>query len=214
MIVTRAGLARPTVGIIDYQSGNIRSVANAVEHAGGLALNVLRPDDITDCTHLILPGVGAFGFCARRLQASGLLPALEQWALLEHKPLLGICVGMQLLADYSDEHGTNRGLGWVGGAVRKLDNAGDAAIRIPHVGWNDVEFKESLGEFRTGDTPSFYFDHSFAYDAPDSGNEVATCHHGRPFSAIIRKNNIIAAQFHPEKSQTSGMRLLQAFFAT
>ena len=205
---------RPVVGIVDYQSGNIRSVANAVEHAGGIVRDVRTPADLSGCTHIILPGVGAFGFCAERLQASGMLPALESWALADRKPLLGICVGMQLLADYSEEHGHQVGLGWIGGAVKKLDNAGDTEIRIPHVGWNEVRFNESLGDFAVGESANFYFDHSYAYEAPTSGNEVGTCKHGRSFSAVIRKDNVLAAQFHPEKSQTQGMRLLQAFFAT
>jgi glutamine amidotransferase len=204
---------QPVVGIVDYQSGNVRSVANAVENADGSVRSVRTPVDMAGCTHLILPGVGAFGFCAERLQASGLLPALEQWALLEQKPLLGICVGMQLLADYSEEHGRQSGLGWIGGAVRKLENNGDGTVRIPHVGWNEVEFRQPLGEFRTGDVANFYFDHSYAYDAADSDSEVGSCRHGRRFSALIRRNNILAAQFHPEKSQTQGMRVLRAFFA-
>lgn len=203
----------PTVGIVDYQSGNIRSVANAVENAGGIVRDVRAAADLDGCTHLVLPGVGAFGFCAERLKASGLLPALEQWALTEGKPLLGICVGMQLLADYSEEHGRQRGLGWIGGAVRKLENGGDGEVRIPHVGWNEVEFRQPLGEFKPGDVANFYFDHSYAYDAADSASEVGSCRHGRTFSALVRRDNILAAQFHPEKSQTQGMRILHAFFA-
>jgi glutamine amidotransferase len=204
---------RPVVGIVDYQSGNVRSVANAVENAGGTVRDVRKSADMAGCTHLILPGVGAFGFCAERLQTSGLLPALEQWALLEQKPLLGICVGMQLLADYSEEHGRQTGLGWIGGAVRKLESDGHGTVRIPHVGWNEVEFSQPLGEFKAGDIANFYFDHSYAYDAADSDCEVGSCRHGRRFSALIRRNNILAAQFHPEKSQTQGMRVLRAFFA-
>ena len=204
---------QPIVGIVDYQSGNIRSVANAAENAGGAVRDVRVPADLAACTHLILPGVGAFGFCAERLRSSGLLPALEQWALRDAKPLMGICVGMQLLAAYSEEHGRQEGLGWIGGTVRKLENAGDGGVRIPHVGWNEVEFTQPLGQFRVGDVANFYFDHSYAYDAPDSDSEVGRCRHGRTFSALIRRNNILAAQFHPEKSQAQGMRVLKAFFA-
>jgi glutamine amidotransferase len=200
------------VGIVDYQSGNVRSVANAVENAGGTVRDVRKPADMAGCTHLILPGVGAFGFCAERLQASGLLPALELWALEEQKPLLGICVGMQLLADYSEEHGRQSGLGWIGGVVRKLETDDHGTVRVPHVGWNEVEFSQPLGEFKPGDVANFYFDHSYAYDAADSDCEVGSCQHGRRFSALIRRHNILAAQFHPEKSQTQGMRVLKAFF--
>jgi glutamine amidotransferase len=201
---------RIVVGIVDYHSGNIRSVSNAIDFAGGEVRQVIKPADVDGCTHLILPGVGAFGFCAAKLRASGLLPTVEEWALKDQKPLLGICVGMQLMADFSEEQGLHQGLGWIGGTVRKLESA-QALVRIPHVGWNNVVFNEPFGEFSSGDTPDFYFDHSYAYDAP-SGNVVATCSHGRRFSAVVRKNSIIAAQFHPEKSQTAGMQLLKSFF--
>lgn len=206
-------MSRIVAGIVDYQSGNIRSITNAVEYAGGEARKVERSGDVHDCTHLVLPGVGAFSFCAERLGASGLLPALEQWALLDRRPLLGVCVGMQLMADYSEEQGRHDGLGWIGGAVRKLERSAEGAVHVPHVGWNEVEFREPLGDFRQGDTPDFYFDHSYAYDAPVFGTEVAACRHGRSFSAVIRRDNIVAVQFHPEKSQTAGMRLLKSFFA-
>jgi glutamine amidotransferase len=201
------------VGIVDYQSGNIRSVTNAVEFAGGMAKAVKRHEDISECSHLLLPGVGAFGFCASQLRASGLLPALEQWALKDRKPLLGICVGMQLLADYSEEQGQHKGLGWLGGAVRKLCRAPGSSVRIPHVGWNEVQFLESFGDVRQGESPNFYFDHSYAYQDLRRGSEVGQCTHGRQFSAMIRRDNVVAVQFHPEKSQAAGMRVFRAFFA-
>jgi glutamine amidotransferase len=201
------------VGIVDYQSGNIRSVANAVEYAGGEVKTVKQPGEVDGLTHLILPGVGAFGFCAERLRASGLLPTVERWAFEDKKPLLGICVGMQLMADYGEEQGRHEGLGWVGGAVTRLEKPADSTLRIPHVGWNAVEFTESFGQFKAGERPDFYFDHSFALDAPTHGTRTGVCEHGRPFSALVTRDNIVAAQFHPEKSQTAGMKLLQSFFA-
>jgi glutamine amidotransferase len=207
-------MTRVVIGIIDYESGNIRSVANAVENAGGEAVTIRRPDEITGCTHLILPGVGAFGFCAERLRASGLLPAVEQWALTDRRPLLGICVGMQLMADYGAELGGHPGLGWMGGRVTHLEKPAGSALRVPHVGWNTVEFRETWGQFRQGERPDFYFDHSFALDAPTRGRSVGVCEHGRTFSAFVTRDNIVASQFHPEKSQAAGMRLLQSFFAT
>lgn len=203
-----------TVGIVDYQSGNTRSVTNAVEFAGGTAKVVHRVEDIAGCSHLLLPGVGAFGFCAAQLRASGLLPAIQQWALADRKPLLGICVGMQLLADHSEEQGRHAGLGWLGGAVRKMNRPAGSSIRIPHVGWNEVQFLEPFGDLRQGESPNFYFDHSYAYESPRHGSEIGRCSHGRQFSAVIRHENIVAVQFHPEKSQVAGMRVLRAFFAT
>jgi glutamine amidotransferase len=207
-------IKKQVVGIVDYQSGNIRSVVNAVEAVDACSILVRSPQDLNACSHLVLPGVGAFGFCVDRLLASGLLKSLESWALRDEKPLLGICVGMQLMADHSEELGSHLGLGWIGGAVRKLEKpAGQATIRIPHVGWNEVLFKESFGLFRAGESVDFYFDHSFAYHAPRLGREIGSAHHGHNFCALIRRGNIIATQFHPEKSQSSGMRLLKSFLA-
>lgn len=200
------------VGVIDYHSGNIRSVVNAVEHAGGEAAIISEASELQACSHALLPGVGAFGFCAQRLQASGMTSALEHWAFTVRKPLLGICVGMQLMADVSEEQGEHRGLGWMGGRVRRLTADIPQTIRVPHVGWNEVHFREAFGQFKEGERPNFYFDHSFAYEAPTLGVEVGVCVHGRQFSALIRRDNIVAAQFHPEKSQGAGMRLLRSFF--
>jgi glutamine amidotransferase len=174
---------------------------------------VRQARDVEGCTHVILPGVGAFGFCADRLRASGLLPALTQFALNELKPLLGICVGMQLMADYSEELGRHEGLGWVGGSVRTLERIADRSIRVPHVGWNEVVFKDAFGLFQAGEVIDFYFDHSFAFSDVEPQRELATCSHGRLFSAVIRRSNIVAVQFHPEKSQVAGMRLLKSFIA-
>ena len=203
-------LRSAVVGVIDYQAGNIRSIVNAVEHVGASAIRVATPADIGQATHLLLPGVGAFGFCADRLRASGLLPALMTWTLQEHRPMLGICVGMQLLADCSEELGRQQGLGWTGGTVRALE-AAPPEIRVPHVGWNSVRFEEALGDFAAGSEADFYFDHSFALDAPTHGHRLAACTHGRPFTAALRYGNIVATQFHPEKSQTAGMRFLRGF---
>src|SRR5688500_1290586 len=110
----------PVVGIIDYHAGNIRSVTNALEFSGAQTRHVKQSGDLSECSHAVLPGVGAFGFCMAKLRASGLLPAVEQWALNDRRPLLGICVGMQLMADFSEEQGRHEGLGWLGGSVRKI----------------------------------------------------------------------------------------------
>jgi imidazole glycerol-phosphate synthase subunit HisH len=206
------GSAAAVVGIIDYGAGNLRSIENAFEHLGARVLRMRVPSDIAAATHLLLPGVGAFGFCAERLRASGLAPGIERWVFGEHKPLLGICVGMQLLADDSDELGLQAGLGWMGGPVRRLHST-DPAVRIPHVGWNTARFEADFGDFQTGDEADFYFDHSYAYRQPTQGGALASCWHGEAFNAALRRDNLVAAQFHPEKSQAAGMRFLRGFLA-
>ncbi|WP_449392809.1 imidazole glycerol phosphate synthase subunit HisH [Eoetvoesiella caeni] len=198
--------------MVDYHAGNVKSIVNAVDSLNAISRRVSNASDLDGLTHLILPGVGAFGFCATQLRSSGLLPSLEEWALRDRKPILGICVGMQLLADIGEELGEHQGLGWGGGRVRLMTST-SPEIRVPHVGWNTVCFTEGFGEFGVGDVADFYFDHSYAYSHPTYAHQVASCLHGQTFCAVIRRDNIIAAQFHPEKSQTAGMRFLRGFFA-
>lgn len=198
-----------TAGIIDYRAGNIRSLESAFEHIGAQVMRVQSAEDMSSCTHLVLPGVGAFGFCADRLEKSGIIPGLHHWAFELKKPLLGICVGMQLLADRSEESPGRRGLGWIGGDVKRL--CPEAKVRVPHVGWNSIRFKRSFGKFEAGSNVDFYFDHSYAYGQPRTGDVIGDCEHGVRFNAHIEKDNITAVQFHPEKSQASGLRFLEGF---
>ena len=202
-------MSGPSVGIIDYQAGNIHSIANAFMSLGVRVHRVRQTSDLEKCSHLVLPGVGAFGFCAEYLMRSGLTDCLCNWALTDCRPLLGICVGMQLLADRSEESPKAQGLGWMGGTIDALPRV--AGIRVPHVGWNTVVFETEFGDFPAGATADFYFDHSFAYRAPIRGVTLGYCDHSARFSAIVQWGNIIAAQFHPEKSQSAGMRFLRAF---
>jgi imidazole glycerol-phosphate synthase subunit HisH len=199
------------VGIVDYHAGNIHSIANAFAHLGARTVRVRTPADMAACSHLVLPGVGAFGFCAERLQSSGLIDSVHHWAFTQRRPLLGICVGMQLLADRSDESPQAAGLGWVGGEVRRLES--DRSVRVPHVGWNTIEFTDACGEFPAGSRADVYFDHSYAYGTPRTGTTLARCTHGASFSAVIARDNVLAAQFHPEKSQTAGLRFLSGFLS-
>lgn len=201
---------RATVGLIDYQAGNIQSIENAFDHLGARTIRVRTEADIEGATHLLLPGVGAFGFCAERLRATGLVDRLRSWALEERRPMLGICVGMQLMADVGEEMGLQQGLGWIGGSVTKLRSL-DRSVRVPHVGWNEAQFTEPFGDFASGDRVDFYFDHSFAYREPVHGRAIATCTHGEEFCALVRRGNLVAAQFHPEKSQEAGLRFLSGF---
>ena len=206
--MSQAGRGR-TVGLIDYQAGNMQSIDNALSHLGASVRRVVREGDFEGCTHLVLPGVGAFGFCADRLHASGLTAAVRNWALEQRRPLLGICVGMQLLADGSEESPGSAGLGWLGGTVRRI--AAGEGIRVPHVGWNTVQFVQPCGDFAVSAAADFYFDHSFAWDRPADGEVVGECTHGARFSAVVRRGNVVAAQFHPEKSQGAGLRFLGGF---
>jgi glutamine amidotransferase len=200
----------PRIGIVDYQAGNVRSIESAFE-ALGFQVEMIRDEGAIDqCTHIVLPGVGAFGHCMDKLSASGLIPRLERWALDEARPLLGICVGMQLMAACGMEMGEHQGLGWLGGRVLPLE-ARPPVVRVPHVGWNNVRFLEDFGDFRVGDAPDFYFDHSYAYFDPSNGKTIGESHHGVSFSTIVRKGNLVAAQFHPEKSQEAGLKFLQGF---
>lgn len=202
----------PVVGIVDYQAGNLQSIENALGHLGAGVVRVRANGDEAGCTHILLPGVGAFGFCARQLRRSGLIPMLGDWALEARRPLLGICVGMQLMAEGSDESPDEQGIGWLGGRVERIAEPG-AEVRVPHVGWNTVTFREPLGDFETGAEADFYFDHSFGYGVPARGHVLGEAQHGRTFSAAVRQHNIVAAQFHPEKSQQAGMRFLLGFLA-
>lgn len=206
-----ATMSNPQVGIVNYGSGNIQSLRNALEHLGVSVRLVTLDGEFDRLTHLMLPGVGAFGYCSHRLKSSGLLPAIERWAMMEQRPILGVCVGMQLFADSSDEHGYQEGLGWLGGSVKRLVSS-DPDIRVPHVGWNNVNFQLNFGEFLVGDERDFYFDHSFACRA-DARSILATCFHGEQFCAAVQCANIVGAQFHPEKSQSAGLSFLRSFLA-
>lgn len=197
-------------GIIDYGAGNIRSIENAFDHVGARTVKVASERDCDTATHLILPGVGSFGFCRQRLVESGLVPLLERWAIADRRPLLGVCVGMQLLAEYSEEHGRHEGLGWIKGQVRSIPEDG-ARVRVPHVGWNDVHFQQDFGRFGKGQQADFYFDHSYALFGADPAETVASCRHGVEFAVIVQRANIVASQFHPEKSQDAGLELIKGF---
>jgi glutamine amidotransferase len=199
-----------TVGLVDYQAGNLQSIGNAFELLGARVLPISDAAAFAACSHIVLPGVGAFGFCAERLRDSGMVGSLHDWAFVHGRPLLGICVGMQLLADESEESPGIAGLGWLGGRVKRLEPSA-GGVRVPHVGWNSVEFGADVGEFKAGNSADFYFDHSFACGAPAHGDLIGRCRHGRIFGAVWRLRNTLACQFHPEKSQSAGLRFLRGF---
>ncbi|MEO1136878.1 MAG: imidazole glycerol phosphate synthase subunit HisH [Pseudomonadota bacterium] len=205
-----------TLAIIDYGSGNLRSVEKAVERAAresGLARHVVVSDDpdvIGRADRLILPGVGAFAACMAGLSGrSGVLEAIEHAALVEGRPFLGICVGMQLLASRGLEFGTHDGLGWLPGEVVPLSHS--AQFRAPHMGWNSVKALSPHPVFDRLDDEAFYFAHSFHFVPENDAVIYGVTDHATTVAALIGRDNLVGAQFHPEKSQAAGLAFLGQF---
>lgn len=199
------------VTIVDYNMGNVRSVMKAFKHLGKKVIISNSVSDIKRADYLVLPGVGAFYEGMENLRKLGLIEVLREEVFGNKKPLLGICLGMQLLAEDSDEFGFHKGLGWVEGSVKKLD-PGDN-LKVPHVGWNEVEIVDSACPLfqETGQKPAFYFTHSYHFIPAEEKNIKAICNYGQNFAASIQKGNIFAVQFHPEKSQLVGLKVLENF---
>ena len=197
-----------TLALIDYGAGNLHSVHNALKAAGAVDVVVTAdPKIVAKADRIVLPGVGAFAHCFEALSAiDGMIDAMERRVRGEGIPFLGICVGMQLLADAGVEHGTTKGLGWIGGTVRAITLSPE--IKIPHMGWNDVVLADSAPLIKTGEA---YFLHGYHFDATDESDVLARTDHGGPLVAAIGRDNIIGVQFHPEKSQAYGMDFLKRF---
>jgi len=199
------------IAVVDYGMGNLHSVRNALNMIAADVCVTSRPEDLAAAERIILPGVGAFGECARNLRASGMVEALEEEVLRKGKPFYGICVGMQVLAREGHELGVHNGLGWVPAAVQRFDLPA-GGLKVPHVGWNEIVPQSEtplLRGFRRD--PTFYFVHSYRLVLDEPGWMAATCEYGESFTAAILRDNIFASQFHPEKSQQNGLRLLQNF---
>jgi glutamine amidotransferase len=208
-----------TVAIIDYGSGNLRSAAKAFERAvresGGHHQVIVTSDAevVRKADRVVLPGVGAFGDCKAGLEAvPGMIEAITESALTQGRPFLGICVGMQLLAERSLEHGTHQGLGWLEADVVALDPA-DPRLKVPHMGWNELVFEPGAHPLLAGIAPRShaYFVHSFHMQMKNPADCVAHVEYGGPITAIVGKGPIVGTQFHPEKSQALGLALLTNF---
>ena len=204
------------VAIVHYGINNVRSVRNAVEYCGFDPVISNDPAVIDDASHVILPGVGAFGDAMENLRSRGLDAVLERTVREKGKPFLAICLGMQLLARTSEEHAEqgepHRGLGWFDASVVRI-RPDDPELKIPHMGWNTVTKERDhpvLDGIRPGNL-TFYFVHGFAVRCENEGDVLGRVEYGQDIAAMIARDNIVATQFHPEKSQDSGIELLGNF---
>lgn len=198
-----------TIGIVDVGIGNLGSINQAIYNLGFDSVPIYDSSGLDRVTHLLLPGVGAFNAAMKRLREAKLVEPIRAFAE-NGKPLLGICLGMQLLATRGCEGGETWGLNLVPGHIEKIDTMGH--LRIPHVGWNEARQKNShpiLNRIRND--VDFYFVHSYKFVADDQKNILAVTEYGETFSSIVAYGNIVGIQFHPEKSQTNGIKLLENF---
>jgi glutamine amidotransferase len=207
------------VAIVDYGAGNLRSAEKALAKAasdhGARVVVTADPDLVRSADKIVLPGVGAFADCKNGLSSlPGMIDTLEEQVVKGGKPFLGICVGMQLMADIGIEFGETKGLGWIKGRVVVLDPKGQS-LRIPQMGWNDLKLKSPdhpvLKATRPGDHA--YFVHSYHFVAERREDVMAEVDYGGPVAAMIGRDNLVGVQFHPEKSQQVGLNLLSAFLA-
>lgn len=209
-----------TTVIVDYGSGNLRSAAKAFERMseGGRVVVTGEARALAGASRIVLPGVGAFGDCAAGLKSlPGMVEALNENVIGKGKPFLGICVGMQLMATRGLEHGAHDGLGWIAGEVRAIEGAGLKAprLKVPHMGWNDLRLTAPdhpvLAGIKPGDHA--YFVHSYRIEPARAVDVLAEVDYGGAIAAMVGRDNMVGTQFHPEKSQAVGLRLIANFLA-
>lgn len=199
-----------TIALIDYGAGNLHSVHNALRQSGADDILITADADVVaKADRIVLPGVGAFRACRDALVAiPGMVEAMADAVSTRGVPFLGICVGMQLLADAGEEFGRHEGLGWIPGTVRRIEPA-DASAKVPHMGWNDVTLTNGAPTLLAGGEA--YFLHSYHFDAADPAHVAAVTDHGGSMVAAVARDTIIGCQFHPEKSQRYGLAFLARF---
>jgi glutamine amidotransferase len=202
------------VAIIDYGNGNANSIKNALRELGVAAIYTSKPADIESADYLILPGVGHYGTAMNNLRESGLIKSLNDAVMNDRKPVLGICLGMQLMTEYGEE-GATSGLNWIKGSTRKMRPENRKQFKIPNIGWSTISKQSAsvlLRGIETNEDP-FYFCHAFAVDSIDEIAVTAKIQYDQPYVALFELNNIFGVQFHPEKSQESGLKLMENFIS-
>jgi imidazole glycerol-phosphate synthase subunit HisH len=202
----------PRLGLIDYGSGNLRSVTKALERVGAQVTRLSDGGQIPDCAALVLPGVGSFGDSVRQLHARNLFEPVRQW-LREGRPFFGVCLGYQLLFERSEESPGVPGLGVLAGVVKRFTASAPGTLKVPHIGWNQVTWSRTVRE-RFAALPErayVYFVHSYYPEPADASIVAGTAEYGTSFAAAIATKNVFATQFHPEKSQETGLTILQEF---
>ena len=193
--------------IIDYNVGNLHNLKNALDFSGIENRLVTNPDEVKKADRILLPGVGAFAPAMDQLKKSGMLEALQE-KFQSGAPILGVCVGAQLLMDNSEEDGFHDGLGWIKGKVKRFSHK----LKIPQIGWNSVKIQKNNLLFKhVSDEMYFYFVHSYHVEPENSEEVLGTTNYGYEFASVICKDNLWGVQFHPEKSQTAGLQLLKNF---
>ena len=206
------------IAIIDFESGNLKSVFKAVEFASKRAnlnsdIQILNSNEnLKSFDKIILPGQGSFKQCYNSLTSiDGMLDGLNEAVLNKQKPILGICVGMQLFSNFGEEDGGSKGFGWIKGDVKKIQIL-DNSFKLPHMGWNNIEINPKSRLLNEVENEShFYFVHSYRFDVTDRDNVSATTNYCEKVDAVVEKNNIFGTQFHPEKSQENGIKILENF---
>ncbi|KWV91978.1 imidazole glycerol phosphate synthase subunit HisH [Erythrobacter sp. YT30] len=199
------------VALVDYGAGNLHSVHNALKAVGAKVKVTTDANTVRAADRIVLPGVGSFKACAKGLKAiPGMIEAMTERVHVGGAPFLGICVGMQLLADRGLEHGVTRGLGWISGEVRLLEPT-DPAIKVPHMGWNDVAMLPHARSHSVIGEGEAYFLHSYHFAASDPADVAAMTDHGEGLVAVVARDNVLGVQFHPEKSQSYGLATLERF---
>jgi glutamine amidotransferase len=208
-----------SIAIVDFGSGNIRSAAKSFEWAvkdSGLSMDVIvstEPDQIRAASHVVLPGVGAFADCRAGLESlDGMVDALKEAVIIDGKPFFGICVGMQLMATISLEHGEFSGLDWITAKVQVL-SSDNKTLKIPHMGWNELLVRDNDHPVLEGLSvkPHVYFVHSYHMVCENASDVLASTNYGGPVTAMVGRDNMVGSQFHPEKSQHSGLKIIGNF---